>query len=308
MEEKVYKEAFSISYDDKEGDLSRHVMDAKTLGQAILAVHDLLNAAHSQLGKGSKIEVSVAAAPKEGSLVVEFILMAASLEPLTLLKTLGFVAGGATAGGGLMEVVRQMRSRKVTQVDIDEATGTAKISVQSEQGQQVEVIECSKAVARLATDKKTRDALHAVIQVPISGAEGGVFKVLKTDPVDETKTEVLVAVKEEDAHQYSTVPAASLKEVESKTEKATVCFTQVNFDSPKGWRAVIGAGDDDYAVEMADDTFLKKVQGKQQAFLKGDLFEVTLEEIKSSSASRSDYKRVIKSVDRHFAGKDRRLT
>lgn len=27
MEEKVYKEAFSISYDDKEGDLSRHVMD-----------------------------------------------------------------------------------------------------------------------------------------------------------------------------------------------------------------------------------------------------------------------------------------
>lgn len=67
-------------------------------------------------------------------------------------------------------------------------------------------------------------------------------------------------------------------------------------------------GDDDYAVEMADDAFLKKVQGKQQAFLKGDLFEVTLEEIKSSSASRSDYKRVIKSVDRHFAGKDRRLT
>ncbi|HCE4159203.1 TPA: hypothetical protein NES71_006436, partial [Pseudomonas aeruginosa] len=55
MEEKVYKEAFSISYDDKEGDLSRHVMDAKTLGQAILAVHDLLNAANSQLGKGSKI-------------------------------------------------------------------------------------------------------------------------------------------------------------------------------------------------------------------------------------------------------------
>ena len=79
MEEKVYKEAFSISYDDKEGDLSRHVMDA-TLGQAILAVHDLLNAANSQLGKGSKIEVSVAAAPKEGSLVVEFILMAASLD------------------------------------------------------------------------------------------------------------------------------------------------------------------------------------------------------------------------------------
>ena len=51
-----------------------------------------------------------------------------------------------------------------------------------------------------------------------------------------------------------------------------------------------------------------RIQDRRKIGLKGDLFEVTLEEIKSSSASRSDYKRVIKSVDRHFAGKDRRLT
>lgn len=308
--DKAYREAFSISYDDKEGDLSRHVMDARTLGKAILAVCELLNSANKQIGKGSEIEVSVTAPPKEGSLIVDFLLMASKAETLDILKMLGFAAAGAMTGGGLMEVVRQMRSRKVVNVDVDESAGTAKISVQSEESGAVEVVECPKAVARLATDKKVRDALHSVIQAPISGVEGGVFKILKTDPSDETKSELLVEVKEEDAHQYSTVPAQNLVETESSTESVTVHFTQVNFDGSSGWRAVIGnESDKDFAVEMADEKFLRKVQGNQQAFLREDLFEVTLEEIiKTSGANRPYHKRVVKSVDRHFASKDRRLT
>jgi len=208
-----------------------------------------------------------------------------------------------------MEIVRQMGSRKVVNVDVDESTSTAKIVLHSEESGAIEVVECPTAVANLATDKKVRDALHSVIQAPISGVEGGVFKILKTDPSDETKSELLVEVKEEEAHHYSTVPAQNLVETESSTESVTVHFTQVNFDGSSGWRAVIGnESDKDFAVEMADDTFLKKVQGNQQAFSREDLFEVTLEEIKTSSSRRSNYKRVIKSVDRHFAGKNRRLT
>lgn len=306
---KVYREAFSISYDDKKGDLSRHIMDASTLGKAILAIDLLLNSANKQIGKDSKIEVSVTAPPKEGSLIVDFLLEASSAETLDILKMLGFAAASAVSGGSLMEVVRQMRSRKVINVDVDESAGTASISVQSEESRGIEVVKCSKAVAQLATDKKVRDALHSVIQAPISGVEGGVFKILKTDPSDETKSELLVEVKEEDAHQYSTVPAQNLLEVESFTERVTVHFTQVNFDGSSGWRAVIGnESDKDFAVQMADEKFLKKVQGNQQTFSREDLFEVTLEEVKTSSASQSRYKRVVKSVDRHFASKDRRLT
>jgi len=307
--DKEYKEAFSISYDDNEGDLSRHIMDAQTIGKAILSVNELLNNANKQLGNGSEIKVSVTAPPKEGSLIVDFLLMATKLETLEILKILGFAATSAISGGGLMEVVRQMGSRKVVSVAIDESEGTAKIEVVSEDSCAVEEIECTKAVARLATDKKVRDALHSVIQAPISGVDGGVFKVLKTDPSDETKSELLVEVKEEEAHYYSTVPAQNLAETESATETVTVHFTQVNFDGPNGWRAVVGnESDKDFAVEMADDAFLTKVHGNQQAFSREDLFEVTLEEIKTSSSRRSSYKRVIKSVDRHFASKNRRLT
>jgi hypothetical protein len=73
--DKAYKEAFSISYDDKEGNLSRHIMDAQTLGKAILSVCELLNSANKQIGKGSEINVSVTAPPKEGSLIVDFLLL-----------------------------------------------------------------------------------------------------------------------------------------------------------------------------------------------------------------------------------------
>ncbi|NOP35777.1 hypothetical protein G9P59_28330, partial [Klebsiella pneumoniae] len=113
-----------------------------------------------------------------------------------------------------LEVVKKLKNRRVVNVVIEGDSDIAKIEVDGE------VVECDKFVARLAVDKKVRDAVHSVVQAPISGREGAKFKVLneQDDPV--------VVIKEEDASDYSPLPRKSLEQEEITSEKKTAYFVQ----------------------------------------------------------------------------------
>lgn len=288
-------EKFSISYDDDAGEYERHEIDAVTLSRAIQGVHDLVVEANAEFNKGGDIDLKVTSPAKEGSVVVEFLLFATSPAGLAVLKYLGLAtAGTAIAGGSLLEVVRKLKGRRVVNVTIEGDSDEAKITVDGE------VVVCNKHVAKLAVDKKVREALHSVVQAPISGRDGATFKVL-----DGMENQVL-EIEEEDAVVYSPLPPKSLESEEVKKETTTAYFVQVNFESNHGWRVKLADGTE-HAVTLADETFMDKVNQSKQSFSKEDLFEIVLETKAIYRQTRSTFNYTVLEVTRHFADKGRRL-
>ncbi|EPO7850310.1 hypothetical protein ACM79J_16245 [Pseudomonas aeruginosa] len=289
------KERFAISYDADAGDYKNHEIDALTLSRSIQGVHDMVSEANTLLNKGAEVELKVTAPAKEGSVIVEFLLLATSPQALALLKYLGFASGtGAIAGGSLVEVVKRLRNRRVMNVTIEGDSDIATIEVDGE------IIECDKYVAKLAVDKKVRDALHSVVQAPVAGREGASFKVL------DDQDNAVLEIEEEEVGDYSPLPPKSLEKEEVSKEKKTAYFVQVNFESNNGWRVKLADGTE-HAVTLADDTFMDKVNQNQQSFSKEDLFEIVIETKAIYRQTRSTFNYTVLEVTRHFADKGRRL-
>lgn len=289
------KEKFSISYDAESGDYKNHEIDALVLSRSIQGVYDMVAEANALINKGAEVKLKVTAPAKEGSVIIEYLLLASSPQALAVLKYLGFTAAStAIAGGSLVEVVRKLKNRRVVNVVIEADSEMAKIEVDGE------IVECDKNVARLAVDKKVRDALHSVVQAPIAGREGAMFKVL-----DEQDDSVL-EIGEEVAHDYSPLPRKSLEREEVTKEAKTAYFVQVNFESNNGWRVKLADGTE-HAVTLADEKFMDKVNQNQQTFSKEDLFEVVIETKAIYRQTRSTYNYTVLEVTKHFADKGRRL-
>ncbi|WP_397377103.1 hypothetical protein [Pseudomonas sp.] len=289
------KQKFSISYDAESGDYKNHEIDALTLSRSIQGVYDMVAEASALINKGAEVKLKVTAPAKEGSVIVEFLLLATSPQALAVLKYLGFTAASsAIVGGSLVEVVKKLKSRRVVNVTIEGDSETAKIEVDGE------VIECDKYVAKLAVDKKVREALHSVIQAPISGREGARFKVL------DGQEHSVLEVEQEFSSAYSPLPPKSLESEELKKETKTAYFVQVNFQSNNGWRVKLADGAE-HAVTLADENFMDKVNQNQQSFSKDDLFEVVIETKSIHRQTRSTHNYTVLEVTKHFADKERRL-
>jgi hypothetical protein len=291
----VVKEKFSISYDAEVGDYKNHEIDALTLSRSIQGVYDMVAEASALVNKGAEVKLKVTAPAKEGSVIVEYLLLATNPQALAVLKYLGFTAAGAAiAGGNLIEVVRKLKNRRVVNVVIEGDSETAKIEVDGE------TIECDKFVAKLAVDKKVRSALHSVIQAPVAGREGAKFKVL------DEKDSPVVEIKEESVEDYSPLPPKSLESEELSRETKTAYFVQVNFESNNGWRVKLADGTE-HAVTLADEKFMDKVNQNKQSFSKDDLFEIVIETKAIYRQTRSTFNYTVIEVTRHFADKGRRL-
>lgn len=292
---KVVQEKFSVSYDADDGDLKNHEIDALDLAKSILGVHNAIAEASALMNKGAEVDLKVSSPVREGSVIVDFLLFATTPAALDILRYIGFsVAGGAVAGGSLIEVVKKLKSRKVAKVTIEADSDIARIEVEGE------IIKCNRYVAQLAVDKKVRDSLHNVIQAPIAGKKNATFKVLDEDE------DVVLSVKESAAHNFSPLPVGSLESEETSKEKTTAYFVQVNFESGRGWRVRLADGTE-HAVEVTDEKFMAKVNQNQQTFSKEDLFEIVIETKSVYRQTRSTYSYTVVEVTRHFADKGRRL-
>lgn len=289
------KEKFSISYDADSGDYKNHEIDALTLSRSIQGVYDMVAEASALINKGAEVKLKVTAPAKEGSVIVDYLLLATSPQALAVLKYLGFTAASAAvAGGSLIEVVKKLKNRRIANVVIEGDSDIAKIEVDGES------IECDKFVAKLAVDKKVRSALHSVVQAPVAGRKGAKFKVL-----DAQENSVL-EIEQEAANNYSPLPPKSLEREEIRKETKTAYFVQINFESNNGWRVKLGDGTE-HAVTLADETFMDKVNQNKQSFSKEDLFEIIIETKAVYRQTRSTFNYTVLEVTRHFADKGRRL-
>lgn len=287
-------EKFSISYDADSDDLTGHKISAKDLGAAISAMSDLVNEAAQVLHSGhAGIELMVTTPAKKGSVVVEFLALAKSSGALEVLKYLGFSAvGGAAAFPSIINTVKKLKNRKITKITIEKNSDEA--IIETENGS----ITVDKTIAQMVGNKKIREALHNVIQAPLHDKPNAEFKVLNS------KEEKISVISERDIDVFSPLPTGSLEDITIDNEHLNISFSQVNFDSNRGWKILLPDGTEKSAI-MRDEHFLTKVKANQQGFKKEDLYEARIRITTTSRPTRSTIIYEITEITRHWVKENR---
>ena len=280
------EEKFTISYDAKESSFSDHEINAKDLGEAILGMHNLIEETAKVISNGSaEVNLKVTTPAKEGSIEVVFALLADPVTTLKVLGVLGFTAqASAIAGGSLIELVQQIRNKKITSITIEGDSENA--TIMTADGP----IEANKSLAKLVTNNKIRDALHKVIQAPLTGKKDATFKVIGSS------AQPIIKIKDNEVNDFARLPKGTLEEISIDTETIRASFAQINFESSKGWRIRNHDGSE-YATVIKDRAFLDKVNKNQQAFQKDDIYEMVLETTTTSRPTRSTIDRAITKVN-----------
>ncbi|MDD7545203.1 hypothetical protein [Actinobacillus porcinus] len=84
-------------------------------------------------------------------------------------------------------------------------------------------------------------------------------------------------------------------------------LTQISFTgSEKGWKMSYN-GKTDVAVELLDESFIKKINKNTASFRKGDLFNVTLRTTTRTTGKRETVRYSIVKVKNHMASADRKI-
>ena len=284
------KHTFQISYDmDKTKD---HTIDARKLGEAIVATADALKNADKVLnGEESELELDVKA-HSEGSFVVEFVtfLSSAGVNPLSVLGLGGTIAAGAGSVLGALKIIGQRKIKLVQKVDNNKSVITLSDN---------EIVQLPSSIADLVSSKTMRDSIDTMVKAPLEGAENAKF-IIK----DEGGTEVF-QVADEEVESYKKMSQSIVDEVTETVETKNVSFTNVNFDGASGWKARFADGDV-LTVKMKDDAFLERVNRSKENFSKEDTFVVKLKITKKHRLGTTpSYTREVIEVVRNRSAKGR---
>jgi hypothetical protein len=286
---------FSLIYDSE--DTKDHEIDAATLGQSLLSLHDSLQDADKVInGEDSSIKVSVKA-NKPGSFGVEFSIVQLTANAIDILPIIGVTAVSATAfAGSVMGVINAMKSKKV-KVVISNDDGTA--TIEMEDG---EKIVCTHAVQKLVTSPIFRNKFEALLFNDVTEKKGAKVKFLNSNE------EVIQTIESDELIHFKKQTKQTVIEEKSKDKDIEISFTQVNFDSKSGWRVLLPNEESDTAVKMNDSSFLKRISSREENFIKGDFFKVKLREttkFKTGASPSTSFS--IEKVIRHRADKSRKI-
>ncbi|WP_447214193.1 hypothetical protein [Enterobacter ludwigii] len=289
--------SFKVFYDADDKELSKHAIDAETLGNSILSMANLITKADDLLNEGGKsVKVLVSAPVEKGSVGVAYTVVQLLPDAIDVLKTIGIVgAVGTAVHASALSLIRHLGSKKVISVTrhTGKKKGIATLEVDGED------IECSAPVAALVTDPAIRNALIAVVQKPLEGKDSPVFKIV------DSKGKEIVRLEGDETEEIKPVPKGTLLEKYVEIKEVNVKFTQVNFHSEKGWR--MEYKNEEHSVLLTDYEFLAKVRGAEGTITSEDLFSVSLEITKTTSARASAEKYVIKKVIRHRVAQGKKL-
>lgn len=287
--------SFKVFYDADDDELSKHAIDAEILAKSILSMTNLIEKADDILNEGNKsVKVLVTNPAVAGSLGVAYTIVELMPAAVSVLKTIGIVGTvGAAAHATALSLIRQLGSRKVLSVTRRAGTNDAVLELEGED------IVCPAPVAALVTEPSIRDALISVVQAPLEGKDSPVFKI-----VDDNDNE-LIRLEGEQTEEIKPLPRGTLLKKDVETKDVNVKFTQVNFHSEKGWRMLYQ--DEEHSVLLTDYEFLAKVRQAEGTITSEDLFSVTLETTKTSTARAVTQKFVIKRVLRHRVAQGKKL-
>lgn len=255
---------FTISYDAK-GDLASHTINAKDLGMAIVGMYDLITKAADIVSNGSsEADLKVIAPAKEGSLEIVFALIADPTTTLAVLASIGIGAGAAVTGtASAIAIMDRVKDKKIDRVVVNKETNTATVFIGEEQ------IETTDKVAQLVASRDIRQALHNVIQAPLSGREEASVKF--------DAEGVTVKLNDEEIRNFTPIKTDILEKEERREFQKVVQFSKINFRGRRGWQVVSKDGEE-YGVTIKDTDFLSKISANEEQFQKDKLYTVAIEQ------------------------------
>ncbi|MFZ7215720.1 hypothetical protein ACLSYY_08830 [[Pasteurella] aerogenes] len=306
---------FTVSYDAKDNEYAEHRIDADQLVEIVTNMKELINRADRTIHRRqSTVKLYLQAPVQAGSLEVPFLLENAT-NAMAVLEYLGFAAGAAVTaftGKGVLDVLKKTKGKSVLEVKTTDKSNEATLVLDGEE------LTVDKKVAKLVTNPKVRENIQQLIAAPLEGKVSPKFKIKLLDQLpaeddtvefsEETTEEVqTVSFERSQVKMIEEMAISLVPEVHTEEKDATIALTQISFTgSEKGWKMSYN-GKTDVAVELLDESFIKKINKNTASFRKGDLFNVTLRTTTRTTGKRETVRYSIVKVKNHMASADRKI-
>lgn len=295
------KAEFFIVYDGPA--LQSHEMDVRELAPALLGIGNALEQANLILnGEKTKVSVNVKGSFKTGSFGIEFTVIQGCIshildffnsQPVTgtlnLLTAIGFIG---TVGGGLIGLLKWLRSRQITNVKRLE-NGKVQVFVSDE------YMEVTQEVVELLRDFKLRQSLEEAITKPLQKEGIDTFAVRLDD-----NTFLTV---EKDEREWFTCPLPQGEEIEEKIEIEKLQVVSISFREDNKWRFTDGTTT--FHATVLDEKFLNRIANNEEHFAKDDIYEVKIRKKRWTTAEgvmKSEYE-VLEIISHFSAAKQLKL-
>lgn len=268
---------FHIVYDGPA--LESNEMDIKELAPALLAISEALDEVNRIFNRGrTTVGVNVKGSFKTGCFGIDLsvnqdlinnLLNIFSNEKVvagsTLLAYLGFTVSVAVVGGkGLLHVIKWLRNRTITKIDIG-TDGLATIHVVDDQ------LSVDKEILELLRSYKVRKAIEQAVCEPLS-KEGVDSFYCGGDLIHADTTPFLTINKDE--MSYFTAPEPIDEIIDESTRETNLQAVSVVFQEKNKWRFTDGSST--FFADIEDAVFAKRVQDNDVSFSKDDILRVEL--------------------------------
>lgn len=288
---------FSIKYDGPA--LANHEMDVRELAPALLALSDLIKAAnHALYGEKSDVQINVHGTFKGGSFGIDLTAARTVYDAITsllagqgptaaanLLGILGAVGIIQQAGGGLIALVKKLRSRTPSRIEYQDNQVVLTVIEHDVEEKIVVDLETGK----LWQDRTVRQSLYQVIK-PLSRDGIDIFATGRTS------TPETVITKEES--DWFMVDDGAI-ELTSHTIEQVCLIESVTFKDDNKWK--LNNGTTFYAV-MEDQDFLNKINSGTIRFGKGDRLRVLMKIVQHEKANKIETSYHVTQVLNHHIG------
>lgn len=261
---------FRVTFDGPA--LQAHQMDVRELAPALIALADLLKAANTEIhGDTAEVRVAVHASFKTGSFGIDMVFFQDILTQLTELfsgkeasasaNAIQILSGLGLLGGGLIELLRWLRGRRVER--IDQRNNKAFIYTADES------IEIDLVTLRLMQNRRVRLELRNVLR-PLDADGIDTFATSTEDTICALVTAGELAYFAPPLDGDLPLSDATAHGVILKIESAV-------FKDGNKWRFSDGTRGFFAAIEDAD--FLARVNSGEERFGKADMLVVDLRQL-----------------------------
>jgi hypothetical protein len=288
--------AFYVAYDGPA--LTSHQMDVRDLAPALLALSDAFNEANRIVnGDKADIRLDVKGSFKTGCFGIDLVGVQGIANSImnffqgegvqsvaTIAGLLGFSVAGAVTG--LIKVIRWVKGRKITKIEIKDKK--ARIFIGDD------YLDTEAAVIEMLRNTRIRQALETAVYTPLQ--REGIDSFAFTDDVKDGMQ--MESVLKEEALSFH-APAIEEELLAEREYETSVQIVGLSFQEKNKWRFSDGAST--FYAEIIDPTFLAKINNHRIAFAKDDILLVSMRECQKLTSDGIKTDRIVQKVVAHRA-------